>query len=137
MAKRSRQTAPGIESGPRPGDGADVRTRSRRLERRIAELEATEAKRVEQLAKVRARMADLRARLAALDPADAAAGPITASGASTPGPTGYCMREKRRVRIGDPVPVTLSNGRAATSGTCLTCGARIVALSSRAAPSGG
>jgi hypothetical protein len=144
MAKRSRPTDPGVEAGSRPEDGARVRKRSRRLERKLADLEATEARRVEQLAKVRARVADLRARLAALTPADAAtgrgaasAGPTPASAGSRPGPTGYCMREKRRVQIGDPVPVTLSNGRAATSGTCLTCGARIVALTSRAAPSGG
>jgi len=144
MAKRSRPTDPGVEGRSRPEDGDKVRKRSRRLERKIAQLEATEAKRVEQLEKVRSRVADLRARLAALNPADAAtgagaasAGPTPASAGSTPGPTGYCMREKRRVQIGDPVAVTLSNGRAATAGTCLTCGARIVALSSRAAPSGG
>jgi len=137
MAKRSRPTDAGVEGGSRPVDGAKVRKRTRRLERKLAELEATEARRVEQLEKVRARAADLRARLAALGAATAAAGPTPASAGSTPGPTGYCMREKRRVQIGDPVAVTLSNGRAATAGTCLTCGARIVALSSRAAPSGG
>jgi len=137
MAKRSRPTDAGAEAGSHPEDGAKLRKRSRRLERKIAELEATEAKRVGQLEKVRARAADLRARLAALGAADAAEGPTAASTGPTPGPTGYCMREKRRVQIGDPVSVTLSNGRAATAGTCLTCGARIVALSSRAAPSGG
>jgi hypothetical protein len=137
MAKRSRPTDAGVEGGSRPIDGAKVRKRTRRLERKIAELEATEARRVGQLEKVRASVADLRARLAALTLADAATDATPASAGPTSGPTGYCMREKRRVQIGDPVPVTLSNGRAATAGTCLTCGARIVALTPRAAPSGG
>jgi hypothetical protein len=137
MAKRSRPTDAGVEGGSRPVDRVEVRKRTRRLERKLADLEATEARRVEQLEKVRVRVADLRARLAALAPAAAATDAAAASAGPTPGPTGYCMREKRRVQIGDPVPVTLSNGRAATSGTCMTCGARIVALTSRTAPSGG
>jgi hypothetical protein len=137
MAKRSRPSDAGVEGGSRPVDGAKIRKRARALERKLAKLEATEARRVEQLEKVRASVSDLRARLAALTPADAATDAAAKSAGPTPGPTGYCMREKRRVQIVDPMPVTLSNGRAATAGTCLTCGARIVALTSRAAPSGG
>jgi hypothetical protein len=106
----------------------------KRLERELAKLEATEARRLERLEKVRARAADVRARLAALGATDAVAGRAAGSDASPAGPFGYCMREKRRVQISGPEPVTLSNGRAAVAGTCSTCGARIVALSGRAAP---
>ncbi|MEI8332523.1 MAG: DUF5679 domain-containing protein [Chloroflexota bacterium] len=150
MAKRSRPTDPAVEAGTHPHDGAAVRKRQKRLRRELARLEVTEARRLEQLEEVRARMAALRARLATLMAADAATGPTpatdvpaaatgptAASDAPTTGPTGYCMRERRRVPIDDPVPVTLSNGRAATAGTCSTCGARIVALTSRARPAGG
>ncbi len=135
MAKRSRPTDPPIEAGTPPEDGARVRKRVKRLERELTKLAATEARRLEQLEEVRARAADVRARLTALG-SDAVAGRTVGSDPSPAGPFGYCMREKRRVQISGPEPVTLSNGRAAVAGTCSTCGARVVALSARGASAG-
>jgi len=134
MAKRSRPTDPPIEAGTAPEDGGRVRKRRKRLERELAALGATEARRLTQLKAVRARAAEVRTRLTALRAMDAAAGRPADPAASPGGPIGYCMREKRPVEISDPEPVTLSNGRRAIAGTCSTCGARVVALSARVAP---
>ena len=134
MAKRSRPTAPRIETGTPQEGGARVRKRVKRLEQDLANLAATEARRIEQLTRVQAKMADVRARRAELRAMDAVVGPTVGSGLSPGGHFGYCMREKRRVEIRDPKPVTLSNGRTATAGTCSTCGVRVVALSTRGTP---
>jgi hypothetical protein len=135
MAKRSRPTDPPTEAGIPPEDGGRARKRLKRLERELAELGTTEAKRLGQLKEVRARTVDVRTRLMALRAMVAVAGRTAGPDASPAGPIGYCMREKRPVQISNPEPVTLSNGRAAIAGTCSTCGTRIVALSARAAPS--
>ncbi|MHB8459844.1 MAG: DUF5679 domain-containing protein [Candidatus Limnocylindrales bacterium] len=134
MAKRSRPTDPPIEAGTPPADGDKAHKRLKRLERELAELGATEARRLEQLKEVRARAADVRTRFTALRTMDAAAGRSADPAATPAGPIGYCLREKRPVEISDPEPVTLSNGRTAIAGTCSTCGARIVALPARASP---
>jgi hypothetical protein len=126
MAKRSRPTDP-------PADGArKARKRVKRLERELTDLRVTEARRREQLDAVRARVAEVHARLTtqwAIVAEATGTGPNAASG----GPIGFCMREKRPVRIDDPKPVTLSNGRAAIAGTCSICGARVMVLSTRSA----
>lgn len=113
-----------------------MRKRVKRLERELTRLAATEARRLEQVERIRARAADVRGRLTALGATDAVAGGTAGSDPSPAGPFGYCMREKRRVQISGPEPVTLSNGRAAVAGTCSTCGARVVALSARGASPG-
>ena len=40
-------------------------------------------------------------------------------------PTGYCVKCKAVREIGDPHPITMKNGRAATEGRCPVCGTRI------------
>ena len=90
----------------------------RRLERRLAAVRETEARRARQLEKAHRRGAALEATIAALRPAPEP-GPAG-------GPVAYCLREKRRVVIVDPEPIVLRNGRAALAGTCPSCGARVV-----------
>lgn len=131
MAKRSRRTDPATEVAPTPKAAAKARKQLTGLERELAELRATEAKRLEQLKDVRARSVDVRTRLAALRAVVAVAAAAPGSKGAVAGPLGYCMREKRPVEISDPKPVTLSNGRAAIAGTCSLCGARVMVLSAR------
>ncbi len=40
-------------------------------------------------------------------------------------PEGYCVKERKKVEIVDPVQVTMKNGRPAISGTCPVCGTKI------------
>ena len=129
MAKRSRPTD--LPDDTPPKEGAKAHKRRARLERELARLERIQARRLERLEKVRARAAEIRRQLAALG-ADAAAGSAPGPASPAAGLSGYCMREKRRVRIDGGSPVTLSNGRAAIAGVCSTCGARVVVLSKRA-----
>lgn len=39
--------------------------------------------------------------------------------------TGYCVKERKKIVIKDPVGVTLKNGRPAVSGTCPDCGTKV------------
>ncbi|HEY6570101.1 MAG TPA: DUF5679 domain-containing protein [Candidatus Limnocylindrales bacterium] len=117
----------------------------RRLERRLAAVRELEAKRRRQAAKAREggaprdlvakrerqldkaehRGATIQAEIASLE----GAAPAAVSAASTDiveGPRGYCLREKRTVTIANPEPMVMRNGRTGTSGTCPSCGARIV-----------
>jgi Domain of unknown function (DUF5679) len=137
MVKRMRPASTPTETGSTPQDGGGARKRLKRLEREVAELGVTEAKRLEQLKDVRARAAAVRATLAALRAKDPGAPRTPGSDASPAGPTGYCMRERRRVTISDPKSVTLSNGRTGIAGTCSTCGVRVTVFAARPAPTGG
>ncbi len=47
---------------------------------------------------------------------------------------GYCMKCKQKRPITDPQPMTMKNGRAATQGTCSTCGTKIFVIGGGAAP---
>ena len=133
MAKRSRPTDLPIEAGVPPENVGKARKRLKGLERELAELRATEAKRIEQLKDVRARAVDVRIRLTALRAIVALTTGEPGSDVAGAGPIGYCMREKRPVQISDPKPLTLSNGRSAIAGTCSICGARVMVLSARPA----
>jgi Domain of unknown function (DUF5679) len=132
MAKRSRPTEPPVNVAGHASGGRRQGAQAARAE--LAELGATEAKRLARLNKVRARATAVRTRLTTRRTTVADGGGAAGVDGPPTGPIGYCMREKRPVQISDPEPVTLSNGRRATAGTCSTCGARVVALSARAAP---
>jgi DNA polymerase II large subunit len=41
---------------------------------------------------------------------------------------GYCVKDKEKVEMVDPKPITLKNGRAALSGTCPKCGGKIMRI---------
>jgi len=38
---------------------------------------------------------------------------------------GYCLKDKRKVEMKDPQPITMKNGKPATVGTCPYCGTKI------------
>ncbi|MCX6000181.1 MAG: DUF5679 domain-containing protein [Chloroflexi bacterium] len=38
---------------------------------------------------------------------------------------GYCMKCRKKVEIKSPKPITMKNGRAATSGICPACGTKV------------
>jgi hypothetical protein len=38
---------------------------------------------------------------------------------------GYCLKDKRKVEMQDPRPITMKNGKPATVGTCPHCGTKI------------
>jgi Domain of unknown function (DUF5679) len=37
----------------------------------------------------------------------------------------YCMKCKQKREMKDPQPVTMKNGKPATTGTCATCGTKL------------
>ena len=38
---------------------------------------------------------------------------------------GYCLKDKRKVEMVNPTPITMKNGKPATVGTCPNCGTKI------------
>jgi Domain of unknown function (DUF5679) len=38
---------------------------------------------------------------------------------------GYCLKDKKKVEMVDPQPITMKNGKPATVGTCPNCGTKI------------
>ena len=131
MAKRTRQSDPEPKTVRAPAAGDGRQKRRKRLERDLAKAVAIETQRMAQLEKIRAQAAGLRAKLAALDTPGEAGPTRVASDSPLPGPTGYCMHERRRVTVEDFTTRTLANGRTSVSGTCSSCGGRVVALAGR------
>jgi DNA-directed RNA polymerase subunit RPC12/RpoP len=39
--------------------------------------------------------------------------------------SGYCLKCKKQVEIKDATPITMKNGKPATTGTCPECGTKI------------
>jgi hypothetical protein len=39
--------------------------------------------------------------------------------------TAYCVKERKKVEMKDPKPVTMKNGRRAAQGTCPSCGNKL------------
>lgn len=135
MAKSTRPSDPTTEPSVAPETGGGKRRK--RLERELAKLGATETRRLARLKILQERAATIRRELA-----EGQARPAGASGkpgfdASLAGPTGYCMRERRRVTISDPVSRTLANGRAAIVGACSSCGVRVTVYAARPVPISG
>jgi hypothetical protein len=38
---------------------------------------------------------------------------------------GYCVKDKKKVEIQNPVKTTMKNGKPATQGTCPVCGGKV------------
>jgi hypothetical protein len=133
MAKRTRSSELPTDPATGTRTGGAGQKRRKRLERALAILVAAEARRVARLEKIRAKAAELRSELAALDARAAPAPETMGREPSLPGPTGYCMREHRRVTIGGFAARTLANGRTLIIGACASCGGRVTALAARAA----
>jgi hypothetical protein len=128
MGKRTRNAgdkAASVLTARPKADRREARRRAR-IEKRLAVADRRVARRRAQLEAASARRAALADRLAAL------AGPDGApEGGSTGNPSAvqaYCMRERIRVTMRDPMPVTFANGRSAVAGVCSSCGARVVSL---------
>ena len=100
--------------------------RRERIERQLVVADRRVARRRAQLEAASARRAALAERLAELADRDRAG-----NGGSTADPAAvlaYCVRERVRVTVRDPKPVTFANGRSALAGVCSSCGARVVSL---------
>lgn len=135
MAKRTRPSNPATEPNAAPEAGGGKRRK--RLERELAKLGATETRRLAGLKKLQERAATIRRELAEVQARPAGVAGKPGFDASLAGPTGYCMRERRRVTIGEPVSRTLANGRAAIVGACSSCGVRVTVLAARPVSTGG
>ena len=46
---------------------------------------------------------------------------------------GYCLKDKKKVEMKDPQPITMKNGKPATVGTCPLCGTKIYRIGKGAA----
>jgi Domain of unknown function (DUF5679) len=115
MARTSDRRMPAADR-PSTGKGDAKRIAKERaaLQARLAAADELVARRTTQLREASAERSALAAKLARLS--------------STPGGTevtAYCLRERRRVELGDWQAVTLANGRAAVVGVCRSCGTRI------------
>jgi hypothetical protein len=100
---------------------ADATRRSARLERARRDGGARKIeRRSAKLARARVREEELAARIAKLQAP--AAAPVLA----------YCLRDKERVELQDPEPITMRNGQPALAGHCPKCGSRLVRAVTRA-----
>lgn len=98
------------------------RKRLRHAEARLAAARDRETKRARQHAKAHDRVKRLEAGVAALR---------RAAGLDVTRETvvqAFCLREKQLVAIARPSFIVLRNGRPAHSGSCPSCGARVVSL---------
>jgi len=116
MAKRNKEDP---ESMPAVGGPfKELQRQLRKLGRGLETTQKLEAKRARQLDKLHRRGQAIQATINALrGPGD----PLV-----TAGPKAYCMREKRTVAMADPVAMVMRNGRDGLSGTCPSCGARVI-----------
>ena len=121
MAKKKKDVQPTPAVGGAP---KGLKRQLNRLGRDLAMTQKLEVKRTRQLDKARQRGAALQATIMALR----GASDETVAG----GPRAYCMREKRTVVMANPVAMVMRNGRNALSGTCPSCGARVVTTARRA-----
>lgn len=130
-------------SGSKPANdkaGKKAAAKRGRLEKKLARAVREEARRrgqYEQAAADRTALAGQLLELtqgAPVAPAtpsgDAAPPAATQAGSSSEAVTAFCLRQKKRVTLQNPEPVTLRNGRRALAGTCPECGARIVRMGS-------
>jgi hypothetical protein len=122
---------------PNAAPEANGQKRRKRLERELAKLGATETRRLDRLKKVQERAATIRRELAEVQARPAGTSGEPGFDGSLTGPTGYCMRERRRVTISDPVSRTLANGRSAIVGACSSCGVRVTVYAARPVQIGG
>lgn len=90
------------------------------LEAKLESAERLVARRTTQLGSASARRASLAARLARL----------SGTAGDAVGPTAYCLKDRRQVRIGGAQVVVLASGRPAVAGTCPYCGMRVLRLAS-------
>lgn len=146
---KDKPAAGGAPSDSKPGKGKagkKVTAKRAKLEKKLAKAVREEARRrgqYEQAAADRAALAGQLLELTQGAPvappvpsadvaahADAAPPAAAPAGSPTEVVTAFCLRQKKRVTLQNPEPVTLRNGRRAVAGTCPECGARIVRMGS-------
>ena len=71
------------------------------------------------------RLEDLESRLAEVPEPDVRSQPLAVSWLVE----GYCMKDRKRVEMVNPHPITMVNGRPAMAGVCPHCGTRIYKIS--------
>ncbi len=121
MAKKKKD----VERTPKVGVAPkELKRQLLKLGRGLETAQKLEAKRTRQLDKVRLRGEAYQASILALQ------GP--ASQPAEGGPQAYCMRERRTVVVTDPVAIVMRNGRGGVSGTCASCGAKVVTMARKA-----
>ena len=136
MAKKDHEGLAGaVKKGTPPASPTPAKTRSKAAAKGVAKLE-------KELAALTRRQAKLQQRIAAAGAGGRRAGgksassaePGTGSSAQGESPVmGYCMHDKMRVAILDPQSITLKNGRPAISGTCATCGRKVMRMGASSA----
>ncbi len=121
---------PAAETPSQPADGLAPESRAlRKLERRLSDARAREARRTRRLAKAHRRTEKLQAAIAALGAQSHSAPEQAAHDPSgTDGHRGFCMHERATVLIDKPSAFVMHNGRSAVAGTCHNCGARVVTI---------
>ena len=67
------------------------------------------------------RLEDLESRLAEVPEPAAGSQPLAVSWLVE----GYCVKDRRRVEMVNPHPITMGNGKPATAGVCPHCGTKI------------
>jgi hypothetical protein len=113
------------------------RRRLNRLEKRLASALDTQARRTRQAARAQERSTLgggarklVAKRTRQLQKANRRATAIEAAiaelRAAATGPEVYCLRDRARVVMRDPHPITMRNGRVGVTGSCPTCGGRVV-----------
>lgn len=140
---KDKKAAGGTSSGSKPDKGKagkKAAAKRARLEKKLAKAVREEARRrgqYEQAAADRTALAGQLLELTqgapvapATPPGDAAPPAGTQAASSSDAVTAFCLRQKKRVTLQNPEPVTLRNGRRALAGTCPECGARIVRMGS-------
>jgi uncharacterized protein DUF5679 len=136
-------TAPSASSSTRPSKRH--RRRLRRLEARLGKVRAQEQRRTARLERARdaggtgeitrrtRRLERTRARGERLAAAIAKLQAPAADGAAI---EAYCLRDRSKVAMVDPVRTTMRTGQPALVGTCPRCGGRLVRAVSRDAVAG-
>jgi hypothetical protein len=71
------------------------------------------------------RLEDLEARLADVPELNEVSPPLAVSWLVE----GYCMKDRKRVEMVNPHPITMVNGRPAMAGVCPHCGTKIYKIS--------
>ena len=119
MSKKDHAGGPDAATASPLASPTPAKTRSKAPAKGVVKLE-------KKLAALTRRQAKLRQRIAA-------AGSRASRGASPV--SAYCMHDKMRVEIVGPERTTMKNGRSAVTGTCPTCGGKVMRMV--AAPTGG
>jgi hypothetical protein len=133
MSKKNQDVAGAVTEATPPASPTPARKRSNagakrvvKLEKKLAAVTRRQAKLLQRIAAAAASADGRRALGQSASPADPSTG-SSATGGGSP-VIGYCLRDKMRVEIGEPEQITLKSGRSAITGTCPTCGGKVLRM---------